>query len=312
MLALKLAIELVLLIAVGFLVWRLKLVDESFDKSITAFLLNIALPCLIVHSFNAEYSADRLRDCVILLGLSLALMVLWFIIGEALFLLHGKSYTGRALRFGAMFTNFSFVGFPVAQALYGQTGLLYFVVFSMPIRIVYYSSAKWLLSPPEAAREKQSVKQHLKNFFAPPVVAVFLGLIVYLTGFKFPEPIDMTISSIGAVASPMGMILCGITIGKSSARSLLKLRYLRMPLLRNMLMPAVTTLAMLFLPVSPAVAKIVVIYAALPVASLLTAFTIQYDTSPEARLEAAGSVFFSVLFCAFTIPLWAQVAELLF
>ena len=85
-----------------------------------------------------------------------------------------------------------------------------------------------------------------------------------------------------------------------------------MPLLRNMLLPALTAAIMYCLPVDPLVAKTVVIYAALPVASLLSAFTIQYDPEPEAILESSGSVFFSILTCSITIPLWAQLAEYLF
>jgi len=288
------------------------MVDEKFDKSLTTFLINIALPCMIIKSFNAPYSTDELMNCVILLVISIVYLALCFGIGQLIYKAYGKNYTGRMLRFGAMFTNFSFVGIPVVEALYGQTGLLYFVVFVVPIRMVYYSSAKALMSPPGTVREKESFWQQLRGWLSPPVVAVFVGLALYITGFSFPTPIDKTISGIGAITSPLGMILCGISLGKNNMKSLLKPKYLLMPFLRNMLMPAITIAIMYFLPVDPLVAKIVVIYAALPVASLLAAFTIQYDPSPEARLESSGSVFFSVLACSVTIPLWAQLAEYLF
>lgn len=216
------------------------------------------------------------------------------------------------LRFGVMFTNFSFVGIPVVEALYGQTGLLYFVVFVVPIRMVYYSSAKALLSPPGIIHEKESILQHIKGWFSPPVAAVFIGLALYITGFTFPAPIDKTISGVGAITSPLGMILCGISLGKNNIKSLIKPKYLLMPLIRNMLMPALTAAIMYLLPVDPLVAKTVVIYAALPVASLLSAFTIQYSPEPEAILESSGSVFFSILACSVTIPLWALLVQYLF
>ena len=108
------------------------------------------------------------------------------------------------------------------------------------------------------------------------------------------------------------MILCGISLGKNNIKSLLKPKYLLMPLLRNMLLPVLTLAIMYFIPVDPLVAKTVVIYSSLPVASLLSAFTIQYDPEPEAILESSGSVFFSILACSITIPFWAQLAEHLF
>lgn len=312
MLAFQLSVQLIILIAVGILVWRLGMVDEKFDKSLTAFLLNIALPCMIIESFSAPFAPDELKNCVLLVLISIGYMALCFGIGQLVYVVSGRNHTGRMLRFGAMFTNFSFVGIPVVQALYGQTGLIYFVMFVTPIRMVYYSSAKPLLSPQGSSLEKESFLQHLKGWLSPPVVAVFIGLTLYITGFELPTPIDKTISGIGAVTAPLGMILCGISLGKNKVRELAKPRYLLMPLLRNMIMPAMTLVLMYFLPVNPLVAKIVVIYAALPVASLLAAFTIRYEPSPEARLESAGSVFFSVLVSSVSIPLWAQLAEYFF
>ncbi|NLH02278.1 MAG: AEC family transporter [Clostridiales bacterium] len=311
MLAFQLSLQLIILIAVGFVVWRRGFVDENFDESLTSFILNFALPCMIIKSFSAEYSPEQMKNCAILLVLSIILLAFWYGMGQIVYRVY-KGHTGRILRFGTMFTNFSFVGIPVVEALYGQTGLLYFVVFIVPIRMVYYSAAKPLLSPPGVTPEQKTFWQNLKGWLSPPVAAVFIGLIMYITGFSFPPAIDKTISGIGAVSSPMGMILCGITLGKNNVKSLLKLKYLRMPVLRNLILPAITIFIMYFLPVDPLVAKIVVIYSALPVASLLAAFTIQYDPDPEARLESAGSVFFSILACAVTIPLWAQAAEYLF
>lgn len=313
MLAFQLSIQLLLLIAVGVIVWRLGLLDEKFDQSLAALVLNVCLPCMIVKSFCTEYDPQQLKNCVVLVGLSIGLLLLWFLIGQIVYRIHKKSFTGRILRFGAMFTNFSFVGFPVAQQLYGDTGLLYFVIFTMPIRMVYYSSAQPLLAPLGISVEKKAFRENLKGWLSPPVVAVFIGLALYFTGWRFPAPVDKTLGSIGATASPLGMILCGITIGKNERKALLSPRYLRMPLLRNVLMPAVTILILYLLPIDPAVAKIVVVYSALPVASMLNAFTIQYDSGePEAILESAGSVFYSTLLCAVTIPLWAQIAETLF
>ena len=312
MLAFQLSLQLIILIVIGFFVWRLGMVDEKFDKSLTTFLINIALPCMIIKSFSAPFSSEQLINCAILIGISIVYLALCFGIGQLIYRAYGKNFTGRMLRFGAMFTNFSFVGIPVIEALYGQTGLLYFVVFVVPIRMVYYSSAKSLLSAPGTVHEKESICQQIKGWLSPPLVAVFIGLTLYITGFTFPAPIDKTISSVGAITSPLGMILCGISLGKNNMRALIKPKYLLMPLLRNMLMPAITLAVMYFLPVDPLVAKIVVIYAALPVASLLSAFTIQYSPEPEAILESSGSVFFSILVCSITIPLWAQLAEHIF
>lgn len=312
MTALYLSIELILMIVIGFFIWRMRLVDEKFDASLTSFILNISLPCMIIKSFDAPFSIQELENCLILILISIIILALSFGIGQICYKLCHGGYSGRILRFSAMFTNFTFVGMPVVEQLYGQTGLLYFVVFIVPMRMVYYSAAKPLLSPPGTVFEKQSVWQKIKGWLSPPVLAVFIGLGLYIWQINLPSVIDNTISSIGSICSPLGMILCGITLGKHKLRELMNIRYFRVSLLRNFFMPALTIALLYYLPLDPLVSKVVVIFSALPVAALLAAFTIQYDPKPEARLESAGSVLFSIFSCALTIPLWAYLADVLF
>lgn len=312
MLAFELSLQLLLFILIGFFILRIGLVGKNFDKSLASFIMNIALPCLIIKSFDMSYSEELLESCGILLIISFGLLGLCFILGQLAMKLSGKGYAGRILRFGMMFPNITFVGMPVMEALYGQLGLFYFSIFIIPVRIFYYSSAKPLLSSPEDKGERAKLKDHLKNILSPPFIAVFVGLGLYISGLSLPGFLDKTISDLGAVCSPMGMILCGITLGKYRLSVLFKLRYLDLPLIRNLLIPAVTTSIIYFIPLEPLLAKVVVIYSALPVASMLTAFTIEYCPEPKAKLQSAGYMLISILLGVVTIPIWAYICELLF
>lgn len=312
MLAFNLSLQLVLLIGIGFVIYRAGIVDDNFDKSTTSLLLNVALPCLIINSFNVPFSQSELHNCLVLLAMSIVLMAVWFAVGQLTFKLCRGGHTGRMLRFAAVFTNFSFVGVPVMEVLYGQIGVLYFVVFTAPVRMVYYSGAKPLLTPKGTSHAKLSFTQHLKGWISPPVIAVLLGFALYITQLQLPSFLEKTISSIGAICSPLGMIICGISLGKNNLKKLLGLKYLKLPLLRNIIMPAVTLACVYFLPIDPLVAKVVVSYAALPVASLLSAFTLQYDPQPEALMESSGGVLLSIMLCSVTIPLWTAVLEKLY
>ena len=78
MLAFQLSLQLIILIFVGFLVWRLGMVDEKFDKSLTSLLINIALPCMIIKSFSAPFSTDELINCAILVAISIVYLALCF------------------------------------------------------------------------------------------------------------------------------------------------------------------------------------------------------------------------------------------
>ena len=309
MLAFQLALELIILILVGIFVQKTGMVDKKFDESLTSFLLNIALPCVIIKSLRVEFSPEELLNCAIMIALALLVCLVLGVVGQVFYLVTGKTDSGRILRFGAMFTNFTFVGMPVIETLFGNQGLFYFVVFTVPLRMLYYSAAKPMLSPPGQQREKTSLLRHIKSWMCPPVVAVFIGLFLYIPQLQLPGVVNDVINSVGSICSPLGMILCGISLGKYNIKALARPQYMLMPMVRNVLSPAIFLGIMMLLPVDPLIAKVVVVYTALPCASLLAAFTIQYNPDPRARMEAAGGVLLSTLLSAVTIPLWAAVAE---
>ena len=312
MLAGTLALKLLLFIAIGFAATKLKVVAGDFNKQFTKFLTSIILPCMIVNSmYGMDYSLEELKNCGYLLLLSIAFLVIEFIMGQIAYLLAGKNGSARIMRFGMIFTNFSFMGFPVVEALYGNQGIFYFAIFLVPIRIFYYSSAKVLLSPPDENAKKESLLTVIKKTLNPSIVAVFVGVFFYLTGIRLPDTIAYVMSSLAATCSPLGMMLCGITLGYYPLKKLLQVRYFRLTLIRNFLIPSIFYVLAWATALPYDLAQIVIICAALPVSTLMVAFCVQYDPDPESNFESAGSVFYSTLISIATIPLWYHLASVL-
>ncbi len=312
MTAAKLAIQLILMVGIGIFTGRSGIVKADFDKQLTSFLMKICLPCMIIKSMMGIFSWDELKNCGKLVLTAIALWAVTFALAQLIYRLMKKTGSARIMRFTMIYTNFTFVGIPAIEALFGEMGVFYFVVFVVPYRMVYYSSAEPMLSPPGHVQPHRTLGDKLKGWFSPPVVAVLIGLILYLTQISLPSPIAGVINSLGGCASPLGMVLCGISLSKYPFRKLLRRRYFLLPLVRNLILPAIALSLVLLIGLEAQLAQIVVIFAALPTASLLAAFTIQYDPDPETQFEAAASVLLSTLCCAVTIPLWSLVLPLCF
>ena len=298
MTAASLSVQLILMVAIGVFAWRAHIVSGDFDKQLTSFVMKLALPCMIVRSMSGAFSWEELKNCGRLVAIALILWAVTFGLGQAAYRLMGKTASARIMRFGMMYTNFTFVGIPVMEALYGDTGVFYFVVFLVPYRMIYYSSAEPLLSPPGLEHKERTLADKLKGWFSPPVVAVFAGLLLYVTQLQLP--------------SPLGMVLCGISLGRYDFKKLLRPRYLWTPLVRNLALPGLILGLVLLAGLEPELARVVVIFSALPVPSLLAAFTIQYDPERESQFQAAAAVLLSTLLSAFTIPVWAAVLGICF
>lgn len=311
MTVLQLSIRLLLFIAVGFLGRRFKALPDGFDKMLSRFVLAIPLPCMIINSFRIEYSVDNLLAAPVLAALGVGSMAFMF----AVVFLSTRWMKDRAMkktvRFALLFTNFTFVGFAVVQELYGPQGFFNYVLFTLPVRVVFYGGASVMLG---RGGERIDVKETVKRFLCEPVIAVFLGFFLYAFQIDLPDVLDSTIAAIGNMASPLGLMLCGAIIADADFREALRQpSVLIVTFCRLLAIPALAVALFRLLGVKPDVLRTIVYYFAMPVASLTPTFLLRYDPEAvEARVAGGYMVVTSTLFCVLTIPLWSMILAVLF
>ena len=296
-----------LFIAVGYLIRRLRVLPDGFDKALTRFVMAVPLPCMVFNSFRIPYSADKLLTAPLLLGLSVGGMALLFVL-TTLVTGGAKTKLGKTCRFALLFTNFTFIGLPVVSELYGAEGAFNYVIFTLPVRVMFYGGAAVMLGKSGA---RMDWKETLKKFLCEPVIAVFLGFLVYLTRLELPAVLTETVASLGSMASPLGLILCGVILADADWRGVF-----RYPCIfavtagRLLAVPALMAGLFWLLGVDRDVIRTTVFYYAMPVASLLPTFLLRYDPEAiDARLAGSCMVVVSTLFCIATIPLWATVLD---
>ena len=310
MTVLQLSIKLMLFIAVGYAARRLKVMADGFDKALTRFVMAVPLPCMVANSFRIEYSADKLLETPLLLGLSVGSMALLF--GLATLLTRGaKTKLGKTARFALLFTNFTFIGLPVVNELYGAQGAFYYVIFTLPIRVMFYGGAAVMLGK---RGEKPDWRETLKKFLCEPVIAVFIGFFLYVTRIPLPGVIWDPVSALGAMASPLGLILCGTILADAVWRGVFRFpAVFAVAAARLLLIPAIMVGLYVLIGVDHEIIRTTVFFFAMPVASLLPTFLLRYDPEAvDARLAGGYMVVISTLFCIVTIPLWATVLDRLF
>ena len=303
----QLSLKLMLFIAVGYAARRLKVMQDGFDKALTRFVMAIPLPCMVFNSFRIEYSADRLLETPLLLGLSVGSMALLFVLAT---LVTGgaKTKLGKTCRFALLFTNFTFIGLPVVSELYGAEGAFNYVIFTLPIRVMFYGGAAVMLGK---GGEKTDWRETLKKFLCEPVIAVFLGFFVYVTRIELPAVFTSTIASLGAMASPLGLILCGAILADANWRDVFKYpAVFAVAAARLLAIPALMVGVFWLLGVDHEIIRTTMFFFAMPVASLLPTFLLRYDPEAvDARVAGGCMVVVSTLACIVTIPLWAAVLE---
>ena len=142
----------------------------------------------------------------------------------------------------------------------------------------------------------------------PVVIAIVLGVALYLSRLPVPSIISSTLGYIAGMNTPVAMILIGTYLAKLPLSRLLDRRAYGCVLLRLIAIPAVLLLALWALPISDSqVAMAVFLAAATPVGANICVFAQQYDCDYEFSVV---TVCLSTLLSAATVPLLAYLAQM--
>ena len=307
MTVLELALKLMLFIVVGYVARKIKVMQDGFDKMLTKFVMAIPLPCMIINSFNIEFDPEKLLSTPIILLMSVGSLAFVFIAVRLLTPRLKSHDMTRTARFALMFTNFTFMGLPIVSELYGPEAVFNYVIFTLPVRIVFYGGAPLLLGK----GQKLNVKETLKKFICEPVVAVFIGFILYATQLQLPQVVTGVIQGLGNMASPLGLILCGSIIADANWKGITKYPCVFFVVLaRLFVVPAAVLGLFLLLRIDKQTIQSVIFYYAMPVASFLPSFLLRYNSEAvEARVAGGYMVVLSTLACIATIPLWTLILQ---
>jgi len=325
MTAVYLAIQMTLLMGVGFFARKANIVDAKFSKSLGNFLYHFGFTCVVL---KAMMSADlsNIGEMGILILISLCTMGVMFLFGLLTNkILRKNDDMSRITIVDLMFVNFTFMAFPIIEALYGEKGSLYIVAYTIPVRILFYVVTPLILAtaakknqagdPSQKAPSALSLgKAVRKVLLSAPVIAIPVGFALSFLPDGLPSPVSNSIASIAGVVTPMGMALCGMCLAEVPVKECLKnLRIWTLAVLRLFAAPAIA-LGMMFLltrfvSLDPVLVKMCVIYCALPAAASTTIIAMNAGSD---SIKAAQSVFLTTASSVLTLPLWVLLADKIF
>jgi predicted permease len=205
------------------------------------------------------------------------------------------------------------MGFPVVESLYGADGLCVFTLFTLPIRLFFYSTPGFLMQPAGEKAKKPGLKEIGKLFLSPPIIAVFVGLALYAFRLRPPLFLDKAVQALGSTASVLGMLLVGMGMAGMGVRTLWQRRKsLLIVLTKAVVCPLLMLGLFLLFPLESEIKRPLFLYGAVPVPSLLTAFSYNLGRSEETCQDASAAVLLSTLLSVATLPVWAAVGERFF
>lgn len=173
MVMLQQMIVMFLMMAVGYLCYRKQILTEEVSKKVSAIVVNVANPCMILSSALTDQQMQG-KELVQTLAIVVIMYVFLLVMAQLLprILCIQKESRG-AYAAMTVFANIGFMGFPVLAAMYGNGALLYGAVFQIPFNILIYTYGVAVLTrkPGACAKTEQDVKAEVDVKEEPDVKA---------------------------------------------------------------------------------------------------------------------------------------------
>ena len=296
---------LFILIAVGFLCQRTKLLTEEANKCMADIVMYFVTPCVIITAFGSTLYAKEellqiLKNIGIVAIISAVVHILMILAVTFLFRFRDENKR-RLMRFSAVFSNAGFIALPLAQALIdtptSHEGALYAAVYLAVFNIVLWT---WGLIDMSGDKKALNVKKIILN---PGIIGVVVGMILFTSplyvnigdtaGIILPSVIMNAISAMGALNLPLPMLMVGFYLGKANLIEAFKdgWSYLCIAL-RLIIFPLAVLLVCYLLGVRGNVLTVSVIGASAPVGATATIFSAKFnrDTELSVRLVSLSTI----------------------
>jgi len=222
---------------VGFTLSRCHVIRTEQTKLLSALLVYVFLPCTIIKTFSKNFSVEYLTQkyTFLLIGIAILGGVILFAIGAAR-LFSKEHYERNVFIYSLVVPNMGYMGYALAEALYGDGVLLNVMIFGIPLNFFTYTAGYCLLT---------HKKLSFKNLVNPVIIAVVCGCILGLSDLQLPTVVNSVLDKGSGCMAPLAMILAGITISEFKLRELLgDVRMYVVTALRLLVIPAACALVL--------------------------------------------------------------------
>lgn len=297
---------LVIYMAAGVLLVRTKVLNEATLAPISRFVLKLALPLLIFTNTVNGVDRQELLSTLPVIGLSLLLYLLVFLLMAALakaFRLKGdRASLYRAL---GMFGNVGFVGIPIITSLFPEGGMLYVSLFT-----IVDMTALWTLGVKLTTPAEGDGRFDPKKLVNPATAAVALAVVLILLGVPLPGVVNTALGKIGGTSTPLAMIYLGGIFACMDVRKYLKnLEFYGIAAVKMVLFPLLFYWILTLFPVADEVRMTMALLAALPP---MSSVVMMAKASGSDGDYAVGGIFIATLASIVTLPLVFVLLQALF
>lgn len=212
------------------------------------------------------------------------------------------------------FTNSGFIGFAVANAIFGSEGLFLIAMINAITPIFLYTAGTAYFRKDAAAingilPERVSVRSSIRKVFNAPIIGTLIGLSIFFLRVPIPPAVGDVLSALGALMTPLAMIVVGLQLTESRPKEMIQnTNLLLVALCRLVVLPVIVLLILLPFHLPQTMTATVTLNFLLPCSAVMPALATEVGANGKLAAEAT---FLTTLFSVITLPVASVLLHLL-
>jgi predicted permease len=223
---------IILMVAIGYLIKKIKLANADIAKALNRLVFRVFLPCML---FLNVYKMDSIGEIDLgYVAYALIVLLVIFALGIPCVMLVTKQGARRGVLLQAVFrSNYALIGIPLAQSLFGEQGLAIATLLSAAAIPMFNILAVISLSV-FGDEQRVNVKKILLGIIKNPLIlsvlagvgALGIRLLFVRAGISFRladiKPVYTVLGYLSNLATPLALLVLGIQFEFSAVKEMKK------------------------------------------------------------------------------------------
>jgi predicted permease len=277
-------------IVIGYIISKISGRGQEVNTYLIALLVNLLVPILVIQSLLTS-SLETLVEIPLVLFAALIVHL-----SGTLFMyvrLRNSAIENRrkgVLLLCSTFQNALFIPLPLAILFIGEQAVPLVIMFSLAQMLLLVSLGSLIGSRySDTGTDWRDMAEQWLKF--PPFIAVFLAIVLLLFGVTLPSEVVSFLSFNGTITTYLSLVTVGLGIGTRFSKVDV-IGGLEVAAVRQLMVPILIAVLLLFLGLSELATKVVIIEALMPPAVFTVVFAgrLKLDTESAATAVTVGTL----------------------
>ena len=304
LLLMKKIAELFLIMLASFAAVKAGVVEAKGSLVLSRLCVYLVYPCMYFNAFQIALTQEVLHSFALSALFALGLNLFLLLVGQLL----KRTAHASPVEIGSIqYPNAGNLLIPIVLSVFGSEWVIYNSAFIAIQAFFVWTHGVRIFNPDEKFDPK-------KIFLNINIIAVVIGFVFFLAGWKLPSLAADAVSSLAAMAGPCGMIVTGMLIASTDLKTVLRNKRIYFVVAMRMLIcPAVVLLLLKLLRLETLLQSGALVFlisflpACAPTAATVTQLAQIYN---QDSVYASAINIFTTLLCILTMPLFVWLYEL--